>query len=70
MYPIDRSLDSRKTLEPSEMHDVQFDRAEIIRGLSREDQNTKVYAYGSDTEGTKYKKRFGIVGKVIASLEE
>lgn len=70
MYPIDRPFDSRETLEPSEMHDVQFSRAEIIKGLSREDQNTKVYAYASDTEGTEYKKRIGTVGKVIASLKE
>lgn len=70
MYPIDRPFDSRETLEPSEMYDVKFSRDEIIKGLSREDQNTKVYAYASDTEGTEYKKRIGTVGKVIASLKE
>ena len=70
MYPIDRPFDSRETLEPSEMHDVKFSRDEIIKGLSREDQNTMVYAYASDTEGTEYKKRIGTAGKVIASLKE
>ncbi len=70
MYPIDRPFDSRETLEPSEMYDVKFSRDEIIKGLSREDQKLKVYAYASDTEGTQYKKQIGTVGKVIASLKE
>lgn len=52
------------------MHDVQFSKAEIIKGLSREDKSTNVYVYASDTEGTEYKKRIGTVGKVIASLKE
>lgn len=52
------------------MYDVKFSRDEIIKGLSREDQNTKVYTYASDTEGTEYKKRIGTVGKVIASIKE
>ena len=70
MYPVDRPFDSRKTLEPSEMHDVMFSREEIIKGLSKEDQNTKIFAYASDTEGSEYKKRIGTVGKIIASLKE
>lgn len=70
MYPVDRPFDSTETLDPSEMHDVQFSKAEIIKGLSREDKSTNVYVYASDTEGTEYKKRIGTVGKVIASLKE
>lgn len=68
MYQLDRSLDSQKTLEPSELYDVKFSRDGIIEVLSRENQNTKVYAYASDTEGTEYKKRIGTVGKIIAYL--
>ena len=70
MYPVDRPFDSTATLDPSEMHDVQFSKAEIIKGLSRGDKSTNVYVYASDTEGTEYKKRIGTVGKVIASLKE
>ena len=70
MYPVDRPFDSTAILDPSEMHDVQFSREEIIKGLSKEDQSTTVYVYASDTEGTEYKKRIGTVGKVIASLKE
>ena len=70
LYPVDRPFDNREILEPSEMYDVKFSRDEIIKGLSKEDQNTKVYAYASDTEGTEYKKRIGTVGKIIASLKE
>ena len=70
MYPVDRPFDSKETLEPSEIHDVKFSRDEIIKGLSREDQNTIVYVYASDTEGKEYKKRIGSVGRVIASLKE
>lgn len=70
MYPVDRPFDSTATLDPSEMHDVQFSKAEIIKGLSREDKSTNVYVYASDTEVTECKKRIGTVGKVIASLKE
>lgn len=70
MYPFNRPFDSKAMLDPSEMYDVQFSREEIIKGLSRENQNTKVYVFASDTEGTEYKKRIGTVGKVISSLKE
>lgn len=70
MYPVDRPFDCRETLEPSELFSVEFSRDEIIKGLSGENQNTKVYAYASDTEGTEYKKRIGTIGKVIESLKE
>jgi len=67
MLLLDR--DSHKILEPSELYDVQFSRDEIINVLSKENQNTKVYAYASDTEGTEYKKRIGTAGKIIAYLK-
>ena len=70
MYPVDRPFDSKAMLDPSEMYDVQFSKEEIIKGLSRENQSTKIYVFASDTEGTEYRKRIGTVGKVTSSLKE
>ncbi len=69
-YTIKRELNNKANLTPSEMLEVKFETKELIDILKNENQETKVYVFANDTEGTEYKKRIGTVGNLLKKLSE
>ena len=65
MYPINRNLDCKVMLQPSEYKGVQFMANELIDSLSKLNMSTILFAYAIDSEGKEYKQKVGTVGRVL-----
>lgn len=65
IYPLNREFNSKAILAPSEMFEVEFQTKELIEAFAKENQNTKLYIYAYDTEGTEYKRIAGTIGDLL-----
>ncbi len=68
LNPINRDFRSSAKLSPSEMHEVQFYKEELIDALKRENKATKLYIFANDTEGAVYKRKAGTIGRLMDNL--
>ena len=70
MYALYSAVKFIPTIMPSEVSQNHFDAKELIKILSEEKPNEKVYVYATDTEGASYKKKVGTARELIKSLME
>ena len=68
IYPINREFVSKATLTQSEMFEVKFLSEELVTIFSKENQETMLYVFASDTEEAEYKRKAGTVGDLLKSL--
>lgn len=71
IFPHNREFNCKVSLAPSEMSESQFYTDELIKSLSREDCNKKLFVYAIDTEKKEYVKEAGTtVGELLNSLSK
>lgn len=70
LNPINRVFNASAKLEPSEKHEVEFYRDELLGTLSQENQNAMLFIIAIDTEGTIYKQKTGTIGRLMSNLSE
>ena len=68
MYPINRTIECKKTIMPTEIMTVSFMTDELIKGLSNEPTDAKLFVYAVDSENKEYIRKTGSVGKLLENL--
>ena len=68
LHPMNRDFNCKACIKTSEMFQVEFQREELYNYLKNENNNTKLYVYANDTEGTVYKNKIGTVGDLLRNL--
>ena len=68
MYPINRTIECKKTIAPTEIMTVSFMADELIKGLADEAMETKLLIYAVDSENKEYIRKAGTVGKLLENL--
>lgn len=68
MYPINRAIECKKTIAPTEIMTVSFMTDELVKGLANEPADAKLFVYAVDSENKEYIRRAGTVGKLLENL--
>ena len=68
--PLNRKLECKKRIEPTETCEVEFLLQELKVAQQRIDRDEVIYAILIDTEGKIHKKRIGTLSMIIKSLED